>query len=332
MPAAMNSREVHLVKRPEALPRLDDFKVIDAAVPDIGDGQVLIKQLYMSVDPAMRPRLTSGYELDRVMSGGALGRIVQSRNADFAEGDLVHNQLGFREYAVSDGRGLRKLVPQAGIPLTAYMSVLGLTGFTAYGGMLEIAKIKQGEQVFVSTAAGAVGSIAAQVAKLKGCYVIGSTGSDEKAAWLRDEVGLDAVVNYKQAPIRKALKEAAPRGLDAYFDNVGGDHLDAALASMNALGRVAVCGMISGYNEPGSRTVVRNLSNIIYGRITIRGFTVMDFAHLRADFDREMHEWLKARRIKWKETVLAGIGNAPHAMVGLMQGENIGKMLVQLAE
>jgi NADPH-dependent curcumin reductase CurA len=332
MPAVIKSREVHLVKRPESLPKLDDFKVVDTVVPDLGDGQVLIKQLYMSVDPAMRPRLTNGYELDRVMSGGALGRVVQSKNEQFAEGDLVHNQRGFREYAVSDGRDLRKLTPQPGVPLTAYMSVLGMTGFTAYGGMLEIPKLKQGEKVFVSTAAGAVGSIAAQIAKIKGCFVVGSTGSDAKAAWLRDELGLDAVINYKQTPIRKGLKEAAPQGIDVYFDNVGGDHLDAALASMNALGRVAVCGMISGYNEPGSRTVVRNLSNIIYGRITIRGFTVMDFPHLRADFEREMHEWLQQGRIKWKETVLAGIEQAPHAMVGLMQGENIGKMLVRLGE
>ena len=326
------SREVHLVKRPEGLPKLDDFKVVSAVLPDIADGQLLIRQMYMSVDPAMRPRLTNGYELDRVMGGGALGRVVQSRNERFAEGDLVQNQQGFREYAVSDGRGVRTLTPQPGVPVTAYMSVLGGTGFTAYGGMLEIAKLKEGEQVFVSTAAGAVGSIAAQIAKIKGCYVIGSTGSDEKVAWLRNEVGLDAVINYKQTPIRQGLKAAAPRGIDVYFDNVGGDHLDAALASMNSLGRVAVCGMIGGYNEPGSRTVVRNLSNIIYGRITLRGFVVMDFPHLREAFDRDMHEWLKAGTIKWKETVLEGIDEAPHAMVGLMQGENIGKMLVHLGD
>jgi NADPH-dependent curcumin reductase CurA len=324
------SREIHLIKRPEGLPKLDDFKVVQAVLPDIAEGQLLIQQLYMSVDPAMRPRLTNGYELDRVMSGGALGRVVQSRNERFAEGDLVHNQQGFREYAVSDGRGARKLTPQPGVPLTAYMSVLGGTGFTAYGGMLEIAKLKDGEQVFVSTAAGAVGSIAAQIAKMKGCHVIGSTGSDDKAAWLRDELGLDAVINYKQTPIRQGIKAAATRGIDVYFDNVGGDHLDAALASMNPLGRVAVCGMIGGYNEPGSRTVVRNLSNIIYGRITLRGFVVLDFPHLREAFDRDMHEWLKAGKIKWKETVRNGIEQAPHAMVGLMQGENIGKMLVQL--
>jgi NADPH-dependent curcumin reductase CurA len=327
----VKSREVHLVGRPEGLPKLDDFKLVDVVLPDIADGQVLIQQLYMSVDPAMRPRLSNGYELDRVMSGSALGRVTQSKSPQFAEGDLVHNPLGFREYAVSDGRGLRKLAPEAGVPVTAYMSVLGLTGFTAYGGMLAIGKLKEGEQVFVSTAAGAVGSIAAQVAKIQGCYVIGSTGSDEKAAWLRDEVGLDAVINYRTTPVREGLKSAAPRGIDVYFDNVGGDHLDAALARMNPLGRVAVCGMISGYNEPGSRTVVRNLSNIIYSRINIRGFVVLDFPELRAQFDRDMLEWLKAGKIKWRETVLEGIDAAPRALVGLMHGENIGKMLVRLA-
>ncbi len=325
-------REVHLIRRPEGLPREHDFKLVDAELPDIGDGEVLIKQLYMSVDPAMRPRLTNGYELGKVMSGGALGRVVGSRNKDFAEGDLVLNGFGFREYAVSDGRGLRKLVPEMGVPLTAYMSVLGGTGLTAYGGLLEIAKLKDGEQVFVSTAAGAVGSVAAQIAKIKGCYVIGSTSTEEKASWLRDEVGLDAVINYKTTPIRQGVKAAATKGIDVYFDNVGGDHLDAALASMNGLGRVAACGMISGYNEAGTRTAVHNLSNIIYGRINIRGFIATEFMPLMLQFQSDMHGWLKAGKIKWRETILDGIGQAPHAMVGLMQGENIGKMLVHLAD
>ena len=324
------TREIHLVKRPEGLPKLDDFKLVEVVLPDIAEGQLLIRQLYMSVDPAMRPRLTSGYQLDHVLAGGALGRVTQSRSPDYAEGDLVINQLGFREHAISDGRGLRKLDPDPALPLTAYLSILGGTGFTAYGGMLEIAKLQAGEQVFVSTAAGAVGSIAAQIAKIKNCYVIGSTGSEVKAAWLRDEVGLDAVINYKKTPIGQGIKESAARGLDVYFDNVGGDHLDAALAKMNTLGRVAVCGMISGYNQPGSRTVVRNLSNIIYGRITLRGFVVTDFLPLRDQFERDMREWLLAGKIKWKQTVLEGVEQAPHAMIGLMQGENIGKMLVRL--
>jgi NADPH-dependent curcumin reductase CurA len=325
------NREVHLVKRPEGLPKESDFVLVDASLPDIIDGQVLIQQLFMSVDPAMRPRLTVGYELDQPMTASAIGRVVQSKNPDFAVGDIVRNGLGFREYAASEGRGLNKIVPEADIPLTAHMSVLGNPGFTAYGGLLDIAKMKDGEQVFVSTAAGAVGSVAVQIAKLKGCYVIGSTGSDEKAAWLRDELKLDAVINYKTTPIRQGVRAAAKNGIDVYFDNVGGEHLDAALASMNTLGRVAVCGMISGYNEPGSRSVVRNLSNIIYGRINIRGYTAIDYPQLQPQFQKDMREWLKNGKMKYKETILEGIENAPHAMVGLMQGENIGKMLVRLS-
>jgi NADPH-dependent curcumin reductase CurA len=328
---ATQSREIHLVRRPEGLPRRDDFKIVAATLPDIADGEVLIRQIYMSVDPAMRPRLTAGYELDQVMAGGALGRVVQSKNPEFREGDVVLNQLGFREYAVSNGRGLRKLVPEPGIALSAYMSVLGGTGLTAYGGMLEIAKLKDGEQVFVSTAAGAVGSIASQIAKIKGCFVVGSTGSEEKARWLHEEAGLDAVVNYKTTPIREGLREHAKKGIDVYFDNVGGDHLDAALAVMSPGGRVAACGMISGYNERGARTTVHNLANIIYGRITIRGFVATEFLHLMPQFQSDMTGWLKSGKIKWRETVLEGIDHAPDAMVGLMKGENIGKMLVRLS-
>jgi NADPH-dependent curcumin reductase CurA len=328
----MKSREVHLVARPEGLPKESDFTVVETEVADPGEGEVLVQNLYMSVDPAMRPRLTAGYELNEPMMGGALGRVVASKSSAFAEGDLVSNRFGFREYFVSGEKGLTKLNPDPDLPLTMHMHALGMTGFTAYGGLLKIGALKDGEQVFVSTAAGAVGSIAAQIAKIKGCYVVGSTGSDDKVAWLKDEAGLDAAINYKKEPIGKALRAAAPKGIDVYFENVGGEHLDAALAVMNTLGRVAVCGMISGYNERGSRTSVHNLSNIIYGRINLRGFVATDFMELHPQFLTDMTGWLKSGRIKVQETVLEGIGNAPAAMVGLMQGLNSGKMLVRLAE
>jgi NADPH-dependent curcumin reductase CurA len=209
------------------------------------------------------------------------------------------------------------------------MHALGGTGFTAYGGLLHIGQLKDGEQVFVSTAAGAVGSVAAQIAKLKDCYVVGSTGSDQKAAWLRDEVGLDAVINYKTQPIRQALEEATPKGLDVYFDNVGGDHLEAALRRMNTLGRIPVCGFISGYNT--GHSAVSNLSNIIYSRVMLRGFVGPDFMHLYGDFQRDMAGWLKDGRVKYQETIVDGIAAAPSALIGLMAGENSGKMLVRLA-
>ncbi|MCC7266190.1 MAG: NADP-dependent oxidoreductase, partial [Caulobacteraceae bacterium] len=238
----MKSRQIHLVARPEGLPKESDFAVVEAEVEGPADGEVLVQNLYMSVDPAMRPRLTAGYELDEPMSGGALGRVVASRNPAFAEGDLVTNRFGFREYFVSGEKGLGKLTPDPDLPLTMHMHALGMTGFTAYGGLLKIGALKDGEQVFVSTAAGAVGSIAAQIAKIKGCYVVGSTGSDDKVRWLLDEAGIDAAINYQTPPIKKALRDAAPTGIDVYFENVGGEHLDAALGVMNTLGRVAVCG------------------------------------------------------------------------------------------
>jgi hypothetical protein len=197
---------------------------------------------------------------------------------------------------------------------------------------LAIGQLKDGEQVFVSTAAGAVGAVATQIAKLKGCYVVGSTGSDDKVRWLKDEAGIDAAFNYKNGPIRPQLKELTPKGIDVYFDNVGGEHLDAALAGMNLLGRVAVCGMISGYNEAGTRTNVRNLSNIIYGRITLRGFTAADFMDLRPQFLSDMAGWLREGRIKTHETIYQGIAQAPAAMIDLMKGVNLGKMLVRLAD
>jgi NADPH-dependent curcumin reductase CurA len=323
------SREIHLIQRPTGAPTPDDFALVERDVADAGEGEVLVENLLMSVDPAMRPRLTAGQALNETMMGGALGRVVQSKHSDFAVGDLVSNRLGFREYFTSDGKGLTKLAPDPELPLTVHMHALGGTGFTAYGGLLHIGALKDGEQVFVSTAGGAVGSVAAQIAKVKGCYVVGSTGSDEKAAWLKDEAGLDAVINYKTQPIRQALEDATPKGLDVYFDNVGGDHLEAALRRMNTLGRIPVCGFISGYNS--GHSPVSNLSNIIYSRVMLRGFVATDFMHLYADFQRDMRGWLKAGQVKYQETVMDGIAQAPAALIGLMAGENAGKMLVRLA-
>ncbi len=312
----VKTREVHLVARPEGLPKESDFALVETEVKDPIEGEVLVENLYMSLDPAMRPRLTVGYELDQAMSGSALGRVIESRASDFALGDIVSNRSGFTERFVAPARTLRRVEAVDGLPMTVHMHALGGTGFTAYGGILRVAGLRAEDRVFVSTAAGAVGSVAAQIAKLRGCWVVGSTGSEAKAAWLADEVGLDAVVNYREVPIRKGLGQAAPDGIDVYFDNVGGDHLDAALACMREQGRIAVCGMISGYNEPGARTTVRNLANIIYGRISLRGFTVADFLDLRADFERDMTGWLRSGQVKYQETILNGIENAPRRSSG----------------
>ena len=331
---ATTSREVHLIARPDGMPNEEQFAVVETAVAATGEGEVLVKNLYMSVDPAMRPPMTNGQTpLNKAMQGAAVGRVIESRNAALKEGDIVQSRFGFREYFTAPGEQVSKMAVDPALPVTVYMHVLGGSGFVAYGGLLEIGKMKAGEEVFVSTAAGAVGSAAVQIAKLKGCRVIGSTGSDEKCRWLTDELGVDVAINYKTQPIRQALKEAATKGIDVYFDNVGGDHLDATLPRMNSLGRIAVCGMISAYNTFGAVSApVTTLSNIIYGRINIRGFVAPDFPHLREPFTEEMTAWLKDGKVKYQETIMEGIENAPQAFIGLLKGENTGKMLVRLGE
>ena len=324
------ARQIHLVRRPRGKPVAEDFALVEAPVADAADGEIQVTALLMSVDPYMRPRLDADQALDAPLLGGGIGRVTQSKNPKFQEGDLVRHGAGFRETFVSDGRGVSVLRQDPELPLTVYMHALGGTGITAYGGLLGTGALQDGEQVFVSTAAGAVGSVAAQIAKLKGCYVVGSTGSDDKVAWLRDEVGLDAVINYKTQDLAKALKDATPKGIDVYFENVGGAHLDAALPRMNLRGRIPVCGMISTYNGGGEG--VKNLFNLIYGRIRMEGFVASDFAHLNAEFLADMTAWLKDGRIKYQETVLEGFERAPEGLIGLFEGANAGKMLIHIAD
>jgi NADPH-dependent curcumin reductase CurA len=327
----MRNKEVHLLERPQGVPALAQFGIVEIDVPEPAAGEVLVENIYMSVDPAMRPRLAGQTPLNEAMPGGAIGRVRTSRHAGYKEGDVVQSMQGFRQYFISEGKGLSKLDP-AGMPLAAHMSVLGLTGLTAYGGLLVTAALKEGEKVFVSAAAGAVGSVAVQIAKIKGCYVIGSAGSDDKCRWLKDELNLDAVINYKKEELRTALKSAAPRGIDVYFDNVGGEHLNAALPRMNALGRIAVCGMISAYNNFGAISEpVTTLSNMIYNRLTMKGYVFYEFEPLRAQFLTDMKRWLNEGRIRYRSTILQGIEQAPAALIGLFSGTNTGKMLVQLA-
>jgi NADPH-dependent curcumin reductase CurA len=328
----MRSREVHLIERPQGMPTLAQFRIVETDVSEPAEGQLLVENIYMSVDPAMRPRLAGPTALNEAMMGGTIGRVLKSRNPAFKEGDHIESMQGFREYFLSDGKDITKLDP-GGMPLVAYMSVLGLTGLTAYGGLLVIGALKDGENVFVSAAAGAVGSVAAQIAKIKGCYVIGSAGSDEKCRWLTEDLGLDAAINYKKGELRTSLKAAAPKGIDVYFENVGGEHLNAALPRMNALGRIAVCGMISAYNNFGAVSEpVTTLSNMIYNRITMRGFVFYEFEAKRAQFLSDMKGWIKDGRIKYRTTILEGIEQAPTALIGLFTGANTGKMVVRLAK
>ena len=324
------ARQIHLVRRPNGKPVAEDFALVEAPVADAGEGEIQVTALLMSVDPYMRPRLDADQALDAPLLGGGIGRVIQSKNPKFKEGDLVRHGAGFREVFVSDGRGVSVLHPDPDLPLTVYMHALGGTGVTAYGGLLETGALKDGEQVMISTAAGAVGSVAAQIAKIKGCYVVGTTGSDDKAAWLRDEVGLDAVINYKTQPLAEAVKAATPKGIDVYFENVGGAHLDAALPRMNVRGRIPVCGMISTYNGDGEG--VKNLFNLIYGRVRMEGFVASDFPHLNQAFLADMTGWLKAGKIKYQETILDGFERAPEGLIGLFEGANTGKMLIHIAD
>ena len=324
------TRQIHLVRRPSGIPVLTDFAVVEADVPPTGEGEVRVQTLIMSVDPYMRPRLNADQALNAPLLGGGIGRVVESRHPNFKEGQLVRQGVGFREIHVTDGKTLIPLKRDPDLPLSVYMHALGGTGITAYGGLLEVGALKDGEQVVVSTAGGAVGSVVAQIAKIKGCHVVGLTGTDDKAAWLRDEAGLDAVINYKTQPLVEALKAATPNGIDVYFENVGGAQLDAALPRMNVRGRSPVCGMISTYKGGGEG--VKNLFSLIYGRIRMEGFVATDFAHLNAQFMSDMTGWLKDGRIKYQETVLDGFERAPEGLIGLFEGRNTGKMLINVAD
>ncbi|MDB2449713.1 MAG: NADP-dependent oxidoreductase [Pseudomonadales bacterium] len=325
------SKEIHLVKRPEGMPVNSDFAMVEATLNAPADGEVLVRNIYMSVDPAMRPAMTNGQtKLDRAMEGSAIGQVAASNHPDFPEGSYVLHRAGFREYHLSDGKDLSVIVPE-GESLTTHLHVLGMTGLTAYGGMLVTGELKENENVFVSAAAGAVGSVAVQIAKIKNCRTIGSCGSDEKVDYLTNELGLDGAFNYKTQSIARSLHELLPEGIDVYFENVGGAHLDAAMGQMRALGRVPVCGMISAYNTKGARSEgVTTLSNMIYNRVTMKGFVVYEFFDMRDQFLADMRQWIAEGKMKYQETIMQGVENAPNAMIGLLQGENSGKMLVQI--
>ena len=327
------SREIHLASRPEGMPVPEDFRLVERVIPDPREGELLVRNLWMSVDPAMRPPLTNGQaKLDAVLGGGAIGRVEQTAHPDFAVGDLVMSRNGFREVFVSDGSGLRTITP-GDEPLSAHLHVLGMPGLTAWGGLLVTGQLRDSENVFVSAAAGAVGSVVVQIAKLKGCRVAASAGSDAKVAFLRDELGADHAFNYRSGSIARELHVGLPDGIDVYFENVGGAHLDAAMGQMRPLGRVPVCGMISAYNTKSARSEgVTTLANMIYNRVTMRGFVVYEFEERREEFLADMRRWIAEGRLTWRETIHEGIERAPEALIGLLRGENLGKMLVRLAD
>jgi len=327
------SREIRLVEHPTGFPGEDLFEVAEAPITDPAEGQLLIRNAYFSVDPYMRPRTGDArsyiapFSLGEAMTGGAVGRVAVSRHPGFTEGDWVLHLLGWREWALSDGSHVWKIDP-AIAPVSTALGVLGAPGFTAYFGLYEIGRPVSGGTVFVSGASGAVGSAAGQMAKIAGCHVIGSAGSSEKVSWLLD-LGFDQVFNYRERRVREALGEAAPGGIDIYFDNVGGDHLEAAIGAMRNHGRIVACGSMSHYGD-AEPVAPRNLFMLVTKRLRIEGFVISDHFDRFPEYLAKAREWVREGRLRYRETVIEGIENAPSAFLGLLRGESIGKMLVKV--
>jgi len=330
------SRQIVLAARPVGMPKASDFKIEAVPVPEPDAGQVLVRNLWMSVDPYMRGRMSDrksyapSFEIGQPMEGRAIGQVVKSKHATLREGAIVSSMLGWREYFVSAGEGMNPVDPS--LPLSAYLGVLGIPGFTGWYGLKHIGKPKAGETLVVSGAAGATGSIVVQLGKILGCRVVGTAGTDDKCAYLTRELGADAAINYKKTgDLFDALRQACPKGIDIYFENVGGPLLDMVLRQVNPFARIPLCGMISQYNldppEPGPRYLFSMIGN----RVLMQGFIISDHLSLYPEFLAEVSGWLKSGRIKREETVVEGIENAPKAFLGLFSGDNVGKMVVRLA-
>jgi NADPH-dependent curcumin reductase CurA len=327
------NREIRLVARPQGVPDESLFELAETDVHDPADGQLLLRNAYISVDPYMRGRMNdvrtyvAPYTLGETLTGGAVGRVVQSRHPEWREGDWALHNLGWREWSLADGHGLRRVDPSYA-PVSTALGVLGMPGMTAWWGITEIGKPRAGETVFVSGAAGAVGALAAQLALLRGCRVIGSAGSAEKIAWLA-ELGVQAF-DYKHTAPSDGLHQLAPEGIDVYFDNVGGDHLEAAIGALRPFGRVVASGAISRYSDVEPQPGPRNLFMLFTKRLTMQGFIVTDHYESFPDFLAEVGPLVQSGRIRHHETVVSGIESAPAAFLGLLRGENIGKMIVQV--
>jgi NADPH-dependent curcumin reductase CurA len=330
--------EVRLASRPTGWPTEDNFEIAEVDIPTPAEGQILVRNVVMSVDPYMRGRMNDvksyvpPFQVGAPLDGGAVGEIVAvgSGVENLAVGDNVLHGLGWREYAVLPATHSVKVDPNVA-PLSAYLGVLGMPGLTAYAGLLATAEFKPGDAVFVSGAAGAVGQLVGQIARLKGASrVIGSAGSPEKVKYLTEELGFDAAFNYKEGPVAEQLAAAAPNGIDVYFDNVGGEHLEAAISSLNVHGRVAICGAIAQYNDTEPPAAPRNLAQVIAKRLTLRGLLVGDHKNLQQQFIAEVGAWIASGELKYSETVIeGGARQAPSAFLGMLRGDNTGKMLVK---
>ena len=345
MPEPMNQR-VLLASRPRGAPTLDDFRIDEVALPSPGEGQVLLQILYLSLDPYMRGRMSAArsyaapVEIGGVMEGGTVARVVATRHPDFAEGDVVLSHSGWQSFALSDGAGLRKLDPAAA-PLTTALGVLGMPGFAAYSGLLTIGRPQAGETVVVAAASGAVGSVVGQIARIKGTRAVGIAGGADKCTFVRDELKFDAAIDHRSPDFAAQLAAACPDGIDVYFENVGGAVWDAVFPLLNPFARVPVCGLIAHYDDgavpadradqPSSDRLTGVMREILFKSLTVRGYIVREFAHLRPEFDRDAAAWVASGELRYKEDIVDSLPNAPAALIDLLKGRNFGKLIVRVA-
>ncbi|MGP8121696.1 MAG: NADP-dependent oxidoreductase [Xanthobacteraceae bacterium] len=334
------AQRIVLAARPVGEPKTSDFRLEQAAIPAPGPGQVLLRIIWLSLDPYMRGRMSEGpsyaapVAIDAVMEGGTVAEVVQSNNEHFAKGDIVLSHSGWQSYALSDGKGLRKIDPKLA-PISTAVGVLGMPGMTAYAGLHEIGKPKAGETVVVAAASGAVGSAVGQIAKIAGACAVGIAGGADKCRYVKEELGFDECVDHRDADLAAKLKDACPKGIDVYFENVGGKVWDAVLPRLNAFARVPVCGLIADYNAlsgdaPGPNRAPALMRAVLVKRLTLRGFIVIDFAALHGAFLKDMSHWLHEGKVKLREFVTEGLASAPEAFIGLLKGANFGKQLVQV--
>jgi NADPH-dependent curcumin reductase len=337
---AAKNRKIVLASRPEGEPKPEHFRLVEDEVPEPGEGQVLLKTLWLSIDPYMRGRMSAArsyakpVEVGDVMVGGTVSEVVASKHPAYKPGDVVLSYAGWQEYALSDGKGLVKLDPKRA-PVSAALGVLGMPGITAYSGLLTIGQPKPNETVVVAAAAGPVGSAVGQIAKIKGCRAVGIAGGADKCRYLVDELGFDAAVDHRASDFKEKLRQACPNGIDIYFENVGGPVWDAVLPLLNDFARVPVCGIVSHYNDtqlpPGPDRMPMLMGMVLRKRLTLRGFIVTDFADQMPAFMRDVGKWLAEGKIKYREDVVEGIEKAPEALIGVLKGKNFGKQLVRVA-
>jgi len=332
--------QITLAARPHGAPKKSDFKLVEISIPTPGDGEVVVRSIYLSLDPYMRGRMNEAKSyakpvgIGEVMEGGVVGEVISSKNPGFSEGDIVFGYLGWQEYALSDGKGLRKLdASQA--PVSTALGILGMPGMTAYTGLSNIGRPKEGETLVVAAASGAVGSAVGQIGKIKGCRVVGIAGGREKCDFVVRELGFDACIDHHDKEFAQNIENACPDGVDIYWENVGGKVLEAVLPLFNFFARMPVCGLIAHYNATslpdGPNKIPLLMRSVLTNRLHIQGFIVWDYASQQAEFETTMGDWIKDGKVKYREDFVAGLENAPDAFIGLLGGRNFGKLVIRVS-